>query len=122
MSKGNGKKPPTKRRKNDGALRDAKGHYLPGTPTQFQPGNKGGGRPPGTGITDRLRKVLDENQGSVADALVKTAVEYANKGDFRFWNAIVERVEGKVPERIAGHDGGPLIKIVGIEKETWGRV
>lgn len=79
----------------------------------FKPGESGNpaGRPVGTGLTDRLREIIEKNNGEVADALVKAAVKAALKGDFRFWQEIINRVEGKVPDamRHSGSDGGDLV-------------
>lgn len=79
---------------------------------RFKPGQSGNpkGRPKGSSITPRLKRIVEENDGEIADALVKSAIKNALKGDFRFWNAIMERVEGKVADRIqhSGDDGGPI--------------
>lgn len=81
-------------------------------PHRFKPGQSGNpnGRPKGSSITPRLKRIIEENNGEIADALVKSAIKNALKGDFRFWNAIMERVEGKVADRIqhSGDGGGPL--------------
>lgn len=75
---------------------------FPNKPTQFKPGESGNpkGRPKGTDLTSRLRRILEENEGQAAEALMKVAVKAALEGDWRFWNSIVERVEGKVAEKI----------------------
>ncbi len=72
------------------------------TEHRFKPGQSGNpkGRPKGTTLTDRLRKLLDANEGEGAQAFVQTAYDYAMKGDFRFWNAILERIDGKVTEKL----------------------
>lgn len=81
-------------------------------PHQFKPGQSGNpkGRPRGSSITPRLKRIIEENEGEIADALVKSAIKNALKGDFRFWNAIVERLEGKVADRVqhTGDGGGPI--------------
>jgi len=71
-------------------------------PHQFKPGQSGNpaGRPKGASVTARIKKIIEQNEGEIADALVKAAIKNALKGDFRFWNAIVERVDGKVTEQI----------------------
>lgn len=68
----------------------------------FRPGQSGNpkGRPRGNTITERLRKVVEQDDdGRIADELVKAATEAAKAGDFRFWNAIVERLDGKVSDK-----------------------
>jgi len=85
--------------------------------TAWKPGQSGnlGGRPKGTGITQRIINLLGENDGKGADAFVRAGVQAALSGDYRFWEHIYNRVEGKIPERLAGHDGGPLVReVVGI--------
>jgi hypothetical protein len=74
------------------------------------------GRPKGTSITHKMREIVEKDDGAVADALVRAAVKAAMKGDFRFWQEILNRVDGKVADRIAGHDGGELIARYVIDK------
>tara|TARA_R100000655_G_scaffold33513_1_gene65937 strand:- start:2673 stop:3017 length:345 start_codon:yes stop_codon:yes gene_type:complete len=68
------------------------------------------GRPKGRSIQDHLRKIIeDEVSGEqLCDALVKVAIEHALKGDFKFWHEIIERIDGKVPNRIADAEGSSL--------------
>jgi len=77
----------------------------------FPPGVSGNpnGRPKGTGLTGRIRAALDKEEGKVADALVKAAIEAALNGDFRFWQEIINRVDGKVADKVTGEDGGPVV-------------
>ncbi|HPS53674.1 MAG TPA: DUF5681 domain-containing protein [Phycisphaerae bacterium] len=100
---------------------------------KFKPGQSGNpaGRPKGyASLSERLKLLLEKsvgdiitesektvilkNQGkgflelSIADAIVKTAVRESLKGDFKFIDMLWQRIDGKVAERIAGHDGGPL--------------
>ena len=72
------------------------------------------GRPKGRSLKDHLMKLLnDEKNGEkLADALVRVAVDRALKGDFRFWSEIFERVDGKVPNRIADAEGSSLTFIL----------
>ena len=72
------------------------------------------GRPKGRSLQDHLRKLFDdeENGERLADALVKSAVDRALKGDFRFWQEIINRIDGKVPNRIADSDGGSLTFLI----------
>ena len=66
------------------------------------------GRPKGKTVSDLLREIFEENNDQVAEALAKKAIQHALSGDFRFWNAIIERVDGKVPDKIEGVDGAVL--------------
>ena len=72
------------------------------------------GRPKGRSLEQHLRKMLDDEQSGekLADALVRVAVDRALKGDFRFWAEILNRVDGKVPNRIADAEGSSLTFIL----------
>ena len=94
----NGEKQPANNRKRS----PVNGQPVP--PPAWKPGQSGNpkGRPKGKSVTNQLRKLLDEGlEGKdLADAMAKAAYKHAMKGDFRFWNAIVERIEGKVPDKL----------------------
>ena len=61
-----------------------------------------------------MKLLNDSEQGEkLADALVKVAVDRALKGDFRFWSEIFDRVDGKVPNRIADAEGSSLTFVLG---------
>jgi hypothetical protein len=96
------------------AKKETKKDYMPGgvTGKGFKPGQSGNpkGRPKGRTISNELRKIIEEDDdGKIATALAKKALQCALDGDFRYWNAIIERVDGKIALRLAGHDGGPLL-------------
>lgn len=79
-----------------------------------QPSANPKGRPFGESLTTKLRRVLeqpDEEFGTKADRLINTVVEQANKGDFRFAKEVIDRLDGKVPDRLADVNGDAL-KIV----------
>lgn len=99
------------------------GYGKPPKEHQFQPGNPGGPGGPRRSVTGEIKRLLEEGvEGKdLMKALAEVAAKKALKGDFRFFNLIQERTEGKVPDRIAGHDGGPLMKAyVGIDVERAG--
>tara|TARA_A100001515_G_scaffold124058_1_gene108152 strand:+ start:204 stop:533 length:330 start_codon:yes stop_codon:yes gene_type:complete len=85
-------------------------------PFRFQPGQSGnpGGRPKGMSIEAQLRKRLSEGEAGekIVESLITVALRQALNGDFRFWNSIIERVDGKVADRIAGPDGEGLTVIL----------
>ena len=97
------------------ASRTPDGKFLPGV---LQPGAKPwpagqsgnpGGRPLGVGrLTRRLVAALERDDGKLADALTNVILKRGLSGDFRFVQEIINRSEGRVAERLAGHDGGPL--------------
>jgi hypothetical protein len=102
-------------------------HYPPElashlAPYQFPPGVSGnpGGRPKGRSITAYLNEMLERTEiegvdipaGSCgAEALALVFFREAVAGKFPFAKEILDRTEGKVPDRYAGHDGGPLIDL-----------
>ena len=84
---------------------------------QWKKGQSGNpsGRPKGipsieAAMRNRLSEVDDGKQ--LVDALVMTAIKKALKGDHRFWNSILERLDGKVADRLAGADGEGLTVIL----------
>jgi hypothetical protein len=72
------------------------------------------GRPKGRSLQDHLRDLIeDEVTGEkLCDALVKSAIDRALKGDFRYWQEIMNRIDGKVPNRFADAEGGSLTFIL----------
>jgi hypothetical protein len=88
-------------------------------PEGFKKGQSGNpkGRPKGKSITAQLRKLMDEGlEGrDLADAMAKAAYKAALKGDHRFWKEIIERLDGKVPDRFADADGNSIPNHVRIE-------
>tara|TARA_R110000824_G_scaffold89623_3_gene219570 strand:+ start:258 stop:602 length:345 start_codon:yes stop_codon:yes gene_type:complete len=91
-----------------------KAHWL--APYQFKKGTSGNpnGRPKGMSIEAQLRRRLNEGETGekIVESLINVALRQALNGDFRFWNSIIERVDGKVADRIAGADGGGLTVIL----------
>jgi hypothetical protein len=72
--------------------RDANGRFLPGVS-----GNPSG-RPPGVKIADTIRRVLAEKPEAV-EALVESWIALAAT-DVQFAKMILERNEGRVPDRL----------------------
>ena len=73
-----------------------------------------GGRPKKC-FTDVLLKRLDKRP-ELVEGFVTVAIQNALKGDFRFWSAIYERVEGKVASSIEISDK-PAIDWSAIDNE-----
>lgn len=75
---------------------------------QYKPGESGNlkGRPKGSGVTDRLRALLDEEvdlggkKMTMAEALAKVVVKKALKGDHKFVKELLDRTEGKVSDKL----------------------
>ena len=105
---------------------DERGKFAKGNKYSFKnkPENMNlNGRPKGRGLQDHLRSMLEDEEtgGQLCDALVKAAVDRALKGDFRFWQEIINRIDGKVPNRIADADGSSLTFILDEAKEHDGK-
>jgi hypothetical protein len=83
------------------------GKFLPGNHAAgehlFKPGESGNpsGRPSTRRFTAKLREALDRDDGQMIKAMVNVACQRALKGDFRYFKEIIDRVEGKVPDRLA---------------------
>ena len=83
----------------------------PSPATRFKPGNKANlaGRPPGRSITARLRELTEETKlgdtkikdgKQVADLLSEVIVKQALKGDFRFVQLLLDRLEGQASHNL----------------------
>ncbi len=83
------------------------GKFLPGNQAAadhyFKPGMSGNpnGRPSTKKFTDKMRLALDKNDGEMLKAMVNVACQRALKGDFRYFKEIVDRMDGKLTDRIA---------------------
>jgi hypothetical protein len=81
----------------------------PSPATRFRDGHKGGpGRPRSKPLTDRLREVLDD-PGQV-DRIVRRWVELAEAGDASALRQLLDRVEGKLTDRVE-LDGDVTIRV-----------
>ena len=90
---------------------------FPNKGTQFAKGISGnpGGRPKKR-FTDVLLNRLDKRP-ELVDGFVAVGIQNALKGDFRFWSAIYERVEGKIPSTIEINDK-PIFDWSAIDNES----
>jgi len=103
--------------------RDERGRILPGSrvpalmKNRWKPGQSGNptGRPNGKRLTARLLRALDADNGALADALIDVMTARAKKGDFRFFQELYNRTEGKVADRLAGADGETLKTYVNVD-------
>ena len=73
---------------------------------QFRPGESGNptGRPTERPLTVALRDALDANDGELVETLAQVAIDKAKGGDFRYFKEIMDRVDGKVTDKVQ-HDG-----------------
>jgi len=91
--------------------KDGKGRFISGNKWQVQKGEKlnPNGRPATASIHRRLREILEGPDGEkVQDAIARSGINHACRGSAQFWKMIVEIIDGKIPDRIAGHDGGSI--------------
>ena len=83
---------------------------------QWKKGQSGNpsGRPKGIpSLEAALRHRLEQSDGEdFMRAGVDVAFKKAMKGEHRFWTSILERLDGKVADRIAGADGEGLTVIL----------
>lgn len=87
--------------------------------------NRKGRTPLGTTLAEYLRKIIEETDGgkkqSVADEMMMIAIAKAKRGQFQFWEAILNRAYGKVPDKVEmqTEDKPDLSKLTKEELETW---
>lgn len=91
---------------------------MPPAEHQFKPGQSGNprGRPKGLSLTKRIRRLLRESELEgvtnpaglpLADLLIASLVRGAIKGNFKQQKEILDRVEGKVADRVKQEISGP---------------
>jgi hypothetical protein len=75
------------------------GYKRPPRARRWKPGQSGNpkGRPPGSGVTDRLRAILDDE---TAEAIAQAIIARALAGDHRMIALILNRTEGPVKQRV----------------------
>src|SRR5215813_8473139 len=84
----------------------------------FQPGNKLGSGRKEKPFRDALRQVLARENGDVRSGLEKlaeTLVRAAHAGEMPAIKEIIERIDGKVAQPLAGDEDNPLTLIHRIE-------
>ena len=82
----------------------------------FLPGQSGnpGGLQKGKRITTLIREALEQDIDGkkVVEALAQIIIREALKGDFRFAREILDRIDGKVPDRITGDEEGGGLTVI----------
>ena len=77
---------------------------IPPKEHQFRPGKSGNpkGRPKGVSISSAIRDLVAEglNGRDLEKALATVAIQRALNGDYKFYQLVVERLDGKVPDMI----------------------
>lgn len=63
----------------------------------------------------------DESRGTIVAEMMQIAVKRAKMGQFQFWDALVNRAYGKVPEKVEmqTQDKPDLSKLTTEELEIW---
>src|SRR5688500_7908837 len=98
------------------------GYGVPPLETRFRPGQSGNpaGRPRRRTLSECLADLLasTETQGvthpagmTVCELLAEEMVKQALRGKFPFFKEVLDRTEGKVPERVALPDAAPPIDL-----------
>ena len=74
--------------------------------TQFKPGNNANpnGRPKSRPIAAAIREIIDADDGKRLQRIARTAVGAAEAGDYRYAKEIMERIDGKVADKVE-HSG-----------------
>jgi len=90
---------------NTKPLRDEKGYWLPG-----QTGNPGG-RPKGSISLVAILKQRLADAPADAAAIIDKIVDQAMDGNERSQELLINRIDGKLIDRIAGVEGSPILMI-----------
>lgn len=77
----------------------------------FKKGQSGNpkGRPKGTSITSRLKKLCEQAEGQGYEAIAQAMFKAAMKGDFRFCKEIIDRIDGKIPDKVESDNETKII-------------
>lgn len=79
---------------------------------RWKPGQSGNpsGMPKGArSVTDRLRKiVMEDDDGTIAEAIALAIAEAAKKGDHKFVTTVLDRLDGPVKQQIEATVGSTV--------------
>ena len=94
--------PAKKAKKQAKNRRAGNGGVVPPEEHQFKPGECGNpkGRPKDRPLTDALREMLEANEGKGIADLAAVGFRKAKAGDHRFWKEVMDRIDGKVADRL----------------------
>ncbi len=93
-------------------------HLKPHQWKKGQSGNPSGRAKGCVSLTKMIRETLSAETGGpseTAKELIRVGFEKALEGDFRFWEELVKRVDGRVLEQVVNYEGGPLVREVGTD-------
>jgi hypothetical protein len=87
------------------------GYKSPPVHTRFKPGNcaNPGGRPKGESLLSEIRDLLHGKGGKRRRAAAEAFLDQLDRGSLAHAKEIIEREEGKVPDRLAGADGEAIV-------------
>ena len=95
--------------------RDSEGKFIQGNEYQIKKGEvkNPNGAPKGKRLTTLIEQALDKehNGRKVSEILVEQILKQALSGNYQFVREILERIEGKVADRITGDSDGGLTVI-----------
>ena len=102
--------------------RDSEGKFIQGNEYQIKKGEVKNpkGAPRGKRITTLIEEALEKEHGGrkVAEILAEQILKQALSGNYQFVREILERIEGKVADRITGDSDGGLTVIFKRADET----
>lgn len=104
------------------AKSNGRGRNPPPAGYRWKPGQSGNprGRPKGSGLTDRLRALLEKDDGAALNAIAAAVVEAAKAGDAAFVRMLWERIDGPVSARVEVEaEGGRLLVLPDDEFERF---
>jgi hypothetical protein len=87
--------------------------------------NRKGRTPKGTTFAEYVRNFIEEDdegkKKSIIEEMMKIAVSRAKHGSFQFWDALVNRAYGKVPDKVEidSQEKPDLSKLTEDELKTW---
>ena len=84
--------------------RDALGKWAPGNSFAAKPGEVRNptGKTGCRSVVEQIRRMMDEERGgkNLADAIAEKVIQEALKGNFQFCREIIDRVDGKVADKL----------------------
>jgi len=102
--------------------RDSAGKFIEGNEYRIQKGEVKNpkGAPKGKRITTLIEEALEKEHGGrkVAEILAEQILKQALSGNYQFEREVLERIEGKVADRITGDSDGGLTVIFKRADET----
>lgn len=98
------------------------GGSVPPMETRWRPGQSGNpsGRPRGTGLTDRLRALLEKDDGAALGRIVQAVVTAAEAGDAAFVRMLWDRLDGPIAARVEV-DAEPGSRVVVLPDDEYER-